>query len=41
MFLKPLFQIAEADFTLAEELLAAFHGRWHGNIDAVFCEYAY
>ena len=41
MFLKPLFQIAEADFTLAEELLAAFHGRWRGNIDAVFCEYAY
>jgi glutamate--cysteine ligase len=41
VFLKPLFQVAEANFTLAEELLAAFHGRWQGEIDPLFREYAY
>jgi len=41
VFLKPLFQIAEADFTMAEELLAAYHGRWQGSVDPLFREYAY
>ncbi len=41
VFLKPLFQIAEADFTMAEELLCAYHGRWLGQIDPLFREYAY
>lgn len=41
IFLQPLFTIAEANFTPAEELLAAYHGRWKGHVDPVFCEYAY
>ncbi len=40
-FLKPLFQIAQADYTPAEDLLRAYEGRWHGCIDPVFKEYAY
>jgi glutamate--cysteine ligase len=41
VYLKPLFQVSEANFTMAEELLAAFHGRWQGSVDPVFREYAY
>ncbi len=40
-FLIPLFQIAESGLTPAEELLAAYERRWHGNVDPVFMEYAY
>jgi glutamate--cysteine ligase len=40
-FLTPLFQIAEANFTPAEDLLAAYERRWIGNVDPVFTEYAY
>ncbi|MBT3767594.1 MAG: glutamate--cysteine ligase [Rhodospirillaceae bacterium] len=40
-FLKPLFRIAESGLTPAEELLAAYEGRWHGNVEEVFREYAY
>jgi len=40
-FLNPLFEIAESDFTPAEDLLAAFNHRWHGSVDPVFREYAY
>ena len=40
-FLNPLFQIAEANFTLAEDLLCAFHRRWEESVDPVFREYAY
>jgi glutamate--cysteine ligase len=40
-FLKPLFRIAESGLTPAEELLAAYEGRWRGNVDNVFSEYAY
>ncbi len=40
-FLKPLFRIAESGLTPAEELLAAYEGRWGGNVDNVFSEYAY
>ncbi|MBK8907857.1 MAG: glutamate--cysteine ligase [Rhodospirillales bacterium] len=40
-FLNPLFQIAESRFTPAEDLLAAYNGRWRGSVDPVFREYAY
>ncbi|MFO1129314.1 MAG: glutamate--cysteine ligase [Rhodospirillales bacterium] len=40
-FLKPLFRIAEANFTPAEELLAAYHRLWNESVDPVFREYAY
>lgn len=40
-FLRPLFQIAEAGRTPAEELLSAYNGRWNQSIDPVFQEYAY
>ncbi|MDD9876724.1 MAG: glutamate--cysteine ligase [Magnetovibrio sp.] len=40
-FLRPLFQIAEAGITPAEELLRAYERRWQGSVDPVFREYAY
>lgn len=40
-FLNPLFQIAEANFTPAEDLLCAYHRRWGESVDPVFLEYAY
>jgi len=40
-FLKPLFQIAHSGITPAEELLAAYEGRWGQSVDPVFQEYAY
>jgi len=40
-FLNPLFRIAESNFTPAEDLLAAYGGRWNGSVDPVFKEYAY
>jgi glutamate--cysteine ligase len=40
-FLDPLDQIAESGRTLADELLALYHGRWHGSVDPVFEECAY
>jgi glutamate--cysteine ligase len=40
-FLNPLFQIAEANFTPAEDLLCAYHRRWGESVDPVFREYAY
>jgi glutamate--cysteine ligase len=41
MFLNPLIEFAEANETPAEHKLALFHGRWNGDIDHVFREYAY
>jgi glutamate--cysteine ligase len=41
MYLEPLLKIAESGITAAEEMLAAHQGRWQGNIDPVFSEYAY
>jgi glutamate--cysteine ligase len=41
IFLTPLIDIAEAGETPAERKLALFHGRWNGNVDPVFREYAY
>ena len=40
-YLAPLFQIAEADFTPAEDLLCAYKRRWGESVDPVFREYAY
>ncbi|MFQ5765332.1 MAG: glutamate--cysteine ligase, partial [Rhodospirillales bacterium] len=40
-FLNPIFQIAHSGLTPAEELLAAFEGRWGRSVDPVFQEYAY
>jgi glutamate--cysteine ligase len=40
-YLAPLFQIAEADFTPAEDLLCAYYRRWEHSVDPVFREYAY
>ena len=40
-FLKPLFQTAHSGLTPADELLAAFEGRWEGGIEPVFQEYSY
>ena len=34
-------QIAESGLTPAEELVAAYEGRWNGSICPVFQEYAY
>jgi glutamate--cysteine ligase len=41
IFLTPLIDFAEANETPAERKLALFHGRWNGDIDHVFREYAY
>ncbi len=40
-FLLPLFLIAEAGVTPAEEMLAAYQGRWKGSVDPIFTECAY
>jgi glutamate--cysteine ligase len=40
-YLNPLFQIAEANFTPAEDLLCAYTRRWGESVDPVFREYAY
>ena len=40
-FLNPLFRIAEANLTPAEELLCAYRRRWQDSVDPVFAEYAY
>jgi len=40
-FLKPLFQTAQSGLTPADELLAAYEGRWQGSVDPIFQEYSY
>ncbi len=40
-FLRPLFRIAAANFTPAEELLAAYYRLWGETVDPVFREYGY
>jgi len=40
-FLRPLFQIAQSGLTPAEELLAAYEGRWNRTVDPIYREYAY
>lgn len=39
--LERLWEIAESGRTPAHELLEAYHGRWNGDIDGVFREFAY
>jgi glutamate--cysteine ligase len=41
IFLASLIESAEANETAADRKLALFHGRWNGDIDHVFREYAY
>ncbi len=41
LHLAPLFEHALANQTPAERKLELFHGRWGGNIDPVFTEFAY
>lgn len=41
IYLQPLEEIVRSGRTPAEELLAAYHGRWHNSVDPVFTEYAY
>jgi glutamate--cysteine ligase len=41
IFLDTLIAIAESGRTPAEEMLEAYHGRWHGSVDPLFREYAY
>ncbi len=40
-FLNVLYNVIDDGRTLAEELLAAYQGRWNGSVDPVFTEYAY
>jgi glutamate--cysteine ligase len=40
-YLRPLEEIVGRGITPAEELLAKFHGEWHGSIAPIFEEYAY
>jgi glutamate--cysteine ligase len=41
VFLETLFGIVESGRTLAEEMLALYHGPWQGRIDRVFDEFSY
>ena len=41
MYLATLEQIVDSGLSPAENKLAAFHGRWNGDIDRAFEEYAY
>jgi len=40
-YLAPLEKIAERGETAAQELLAKYHGAWHGSVDPVYAECAY
>jgi glutamate--cysteine ligase len=40
-FLEPLHEIAASGVTAADELLAAYNGRWNGDLTPVFTEYGY
>ncbi len=41
MYLATLEQIVDSGLSPADNKLAAFHGRWNGDIDRAFEEYAY
>ncbi len=41
IFLEPLFELAHAGKTVADELLDRLAGTWKGNIDHIFEEYAF
>ncbi len=40
-FLAPLIEIAETRGTPSDRKLAAYHGRWEGDLSKLFAEYAY
>lgn len=40
-YLETLMEFAEAGICPAERKLELFHGRWQGNVDPVFAEFAY
>ena len=41
VYLAPLEAVVATGKTLADELLEAYHGRWHGKVDPIFVEYAF
>ncbi len=41
VFLAPLRQMVDGGQTLAEEMLAAYRGRWNGDVSRVFEDYLY
>jgi len=41
MYLEPIVEIAASGRTIADELLANYHGRWGGKVEPVFSEYAF
>ena len=41
IFLSPLDEVMAKKATLAEDLLALYHGRWNGSVEPVFEEYQY
>lgn len=41
IYLDPLFTIAQTGRTAAQDMLDAFYGRWQGQVDPIFLEYAY
>ncbi|MBW3097127.1 glutamate--cysteine ligase [Pseudohoeflea coraliihabitans] len=40
-FLAPLEETVARGTTIAEEMLALYHGRWNGSVDPLFGEFAY
>ncbi|WJH39083.1 glutamate--cysteine ligase [Aliirhizobium terrae] len=41
IFLQPLEEVLAKKATMAEDLLAAFNGRWNGSVEPVFKDYQY
>ena len=41
VYLAPLETVVATGRTVADELLARYHGPWHGNVDHVFEEFAF
>ncbi|MFB9950475.1 glutamate--cysteine ligase [Rhizobium puerariae] len=41
IFLQPLEEVLAKKTTMAEDMLALYHGRWNGSVEPVFEEYQY
>ena len=41
VFLNTLDEVLAKRTTLADDMLALYHGRWNGSVDPVFDEYQY
>jgi len=41
IYLEPLESLVKSGRSAADDLLARFHGRWQGDIDHIFAEYAF